>query len=968
MATKTQLELFTTLVSNDKNTRLKAAKELIDSIATEEELKYALNRLTKGVSSGRESARLGFSVALTEVITRKEEITAQQVLELLVKHNTVTGNLKGQEERDYYFGLLFGLQTISFSSVLQRKSSSKDDFQRMVDLLVQLSDKKSWLRDTCFLVLYDLVKQIPVLSYASEAYDIVDKLLQTTAVSKSSEGIGLYLCMSHLPENVKTHPTSMSGWDPVYPLHKSNLVTLSKVLRQVEVQEMGGQHSAWKQKLPYVWRFLFNEYKNNSNKQLAPFENFWNVVVDEGVFASTSSLERKFWGLQIIELALDYATKSTVGTLFSRNFMHCFINHLSDEGRYLYRAARRVVSKTEKVCKNDSALVYPIALHLLGERGSLNFDRLTNTKVVEHILPLATEKGILSLFDLLLGFIKHCPKDMASETKAVEGRRQWVTDTMLNILRSNRSVKHSGWVSELLNIFITYGYFEIPENEASPKISEATQNMFRLRLMSALSYLSSSAFEVSKEDGDLNKKNWPFTALNSLLDHVKDEKMVLIVQMDESVNGILEKSLSVLQKVTKNINKQSDHLQQLQAFQLLYSLVLLQVYAGDTDSIEVLEDLDNCYYRVFSKKSKQKSSAGEPTSMEILTEVMLSLLSRPSHLLRRLVDMLFVSFSQDMDRGSIRLVCDVLTAKENAKDKEGMFAGEGEEEEEEEEKEEEGMDEDEDGFQEIETDEAEGSDWEMVSNQGSDDEELERKLDKVLEDADAKVNDGESSEEELMNDEQMLALDDKLAEVFREKKKASNKEKKKGEEETKLQIVQFKVKVIDLIDNFYKAQPHNGLGFEFILPMLEMVTKTKHKVLEEKGIAVFRNRLNKLRWTEAVPEPKNVIEALKKVHQLCSKKANLGATGSSISQVFLRLLADRAELSEAFEVYMSTFANWIQNPAKSHFSANIFHDFVNWGAQQRLKHQQQSTVSSQAKSSLDPHSTDGNKENGKQNH
>lgn len=69
MATKTQLELFTKLTSNDKAIRLSSAAQLIDSLSNEEELKYSLNRLTKGLSSGRESARIGFAVALTEVYT-----------------------------------------------------------------------------------------------------------------------------------------------------------------------------------------------------------------------------------------------------------------------------------------------------------------------------------------------------------------------------------------------------------------------------------------------------------------------------------------------------------------------------------------------------------------------------------------------------------------------------------------------------------------------------------------------------------------------------------------------------------------------------------------------------------------------------------------------------------------------------------------------------------------------------------
>ena len=72
------MELYDELASNDENRRVAAAGALVNKILegqrSESELErgvdltYALGRLIKGLSSGRESARLGFSVALTEVL------------------------------------------------------------------------------------------------------------------------------------------------------------------------------------------------------------------------------------------------------------------------------------------------------------------------------------------------------------------------------------------------------------------------------------------------------------------------------------------------------------------------------------------------------------------------------------------------------------------------------------------------------------------------------------------------------------------------------------------------------------------------------------------------------------------------------------------------------------------------------------------------------------------------------------
>lgn len=71
------LHLYKPLGDNDQGIRLEAATSLSAyllallegerSEKTKSEVDYALGRLTKGLGSGRESARPGFAVVLTEV-------------------------------------------------------------------------------------------------------------------------------------------------------------------------------------------------------------------------------------------------------------------------------------------------------------------------------------------------------------------------------------------------------------------------------------------------------------------------------------------------------------------------------------------------------------------------------------------------------------------------------------------------------------------------------------------------------------------------------------------------------------------------------------------------------------------------------------------------------------------------------------------------------------------------------------
>ena len=61
---------FVGLVSDEEATRLQASYKIVSGLdgAPTPDVQSALSRLLKGLSSGRKSARLGFSVTLTEVL------------------------------------------------------------------------------------------------------------------------------------------------------------------------------------------------------------------------------------------------------------------------------------------------------------------------------------------------------------------------------------------------------------------------------------------------------------------------------------------------------------------------------------------------------------------------------------------------------------------------------------------------------------------------------------------------------------------------------------------------------------------------------------------------------------------------------------------------------------------------------------------------------------------------------------
>ena len=102
-------EAFEDLASLDETIRLKAAHDLIGNFVAisdnEEQLDEILRRLINGLCSSRKSARLGFSVALSEALSiklkRSEETSSYvsdlcKLVDVIKEHTRVGSNASSQ--------------------------------------------------------------------------------------------------------------------------------------------------------------------------------------------------------------------------------------------------------------------------------------------------------------------------------------------------------------------------------------------------------------------------------------------------------------------------------------------------------------------------------------------------------------------------------------------------------------------------------------------------------------------------------------------------------------------------------------------------------------------------------------------------------------------------------------------------------------------------------------------------------
>lgn len=102
------VEIYEDLASEKDEIRLKAAQGLVsqftpDQNPTDDQIKKALQRLFRGLCSSRKAARIGFSIALTEILTQifstkreSSEFGLSDALKIWESQSNATGGESGQ--------------------------------------------------------------------------------------------------------------------------------------------------------------------------------------------------------------------------------------------------------------------------------------------------------------------------------------------------------------------------------------------------------------------------------------------------------------------------------------------------------------------------------------------------------------------------------------------------------------------------------------------------------------------------------------------------------------------------------------------------------------------------------------------------------------------------------------------------------------------------------------------------------
>ncbi|OQO11614.1 hypothetical protein B0A48_03341 [Cryoendolithus antarcticus] len=964
--------MYDELADDVQAVRLAAAGKLVRALSTNSDaqiprLQSALARLIKGLCSGRKAARLGFSIALAEVLRLAfglgvSEFTLAGVTEQVGKLTTVEGNVSGQEKRDYLIGRRFAFQAILQSDVGASDAVPQHDFQALIGAVVEQMAEKPWMRRDCGAMLYEFLASRAGSQLSPERLQTIIDWLSAKALWKTPEGVALWMLFGARP----AIRLPVGVWDKKGPLAKSERHVLSKVLQEVPVEDgdstttsSGSRQAAPSFAWSVIMRAMHQSDKAASEHLDMPmtenFPTFWAACVDQTLFNENASSERKALGFQILGLAISSAPPVAVGCVFSPNVLRCIMAQRADSQRYLFEAAKAPLNQLISRAKQDSAVAGNAASSLI-HAGAINFDQATKTKTMDTLLTHADHSKLEDAMDTLKTMILR-PALKAEDQGNAENARRMIADFVLTVVRSRKPAElflgsygtdyvptPPQWLSTALNFLVELGYWKLDKALASPPISDATRQVCRQRLSSLIGHVmklplaqASRTLRLTVEHlRSVGEKSYGYPA-------AEKEVKALVRKTDKRMQ---DTSLKSTMLGAPGSGKSEDV---PRAFVLLYAMAVLQVYNEDPDAGLALQDLHDC--------------AGQwdvdTQSVSTLIELLLSFVSKQSTLYRKLAEQVFTTFAANLTPEGLQSMLAVLAQRENLSGQQELFRNEEDEVEEGSEEEdgsiidvddmsdvelvngeEVGADASDDSEQEEEDDEEAEEDSESEAT--DDDEEdldavaaFDQKLAAAL-GAAAMADDDDGSD---MDDEQMMAVEPALQNVFKElKKKSGQKQDNKDAKDT---IVSFKNRVLDLLAIYVKAEYSNVLALDIIAPLVVLIRETTSKPTAEKAFAVLKQYFeacNKHKALPVLPDEDAGFALLSAAHvEMTEGGSKLHANACSRSSLFLSkvlVTMDPACYGRIVGMYAQLQEQWWKDPT-SKVQSSVFTEWTSWSIAMR---------------------------------
>ncbi|XP_061211463.1 myb-binding protein 1A [Neopsephotus bourkii] len=859
------LDFFWDIAKPEQEVRLAATENLLRHLREgrkDDELKYTLKRLVEGLGATREAARPGFSLALAQVLQAFEEIPICNVLEQIKeKHNLE--KVKKKLVRNAAFGNFFGVMALFQSGRLVK---DRNALLGSIQLLQQLANHQAHLRDLPRKTLIDIMSEVPESVFEEVLFGILQSDLASAFASPENLHL-LLVGIQKFPSVLKPKKLKKLFGSPT-------VVTEENIPRLVELLQSAAKSEKKDKKLPsVVFDLLQVSLKENA------FELFWEEGVENGLLKEKSGpvsyMCYRLLGSALPLLSLDQLQTVLKGKVMQHYGEHVVTTQLPDRFKFAPEMEGYIEEFLSSCDDSERQLAVMIGFSTLTNQGNPVFS--SSSRVVRHLQPLVLQKYVDWLKDMFLRPDFDCCLDFSSNRQKqnkenaniaqhkVARLRKWIIHRLANIIESTVK-KEESLVMDISRFCFFHAFFEakkktsqikeanvLPAEPLDEQAHSVAENYFfgLLQTLNTMTVLGDTEKAAALREKHIHGvtadgKLWIFLLVeyaNKLLssEHVKAVKPFTKEQRDA-----WERTLQSVEKLQKQNKSDSA---KVVAFQQLLLLMAIHLFKNQSETVDVLSDLLNCTERAFSKEPKKKKTDNtEPGWVEVMVEILLSLLAQPSLLIRRISKSVFVRICPNLTKRGLQLILDVLDPYQEQSEESAVVVMEE-------------SDKKIKSAQDTDEEENEDSSGEGDSESDSGDEEKNEEVDddfrsqlmNVLQ-AGNKLAADESDEE--LDDEAMMALDKNISALFAEQQKRVQAKKDEKDRLRKEKILRrdYKIKVLDLIEAFLTKQSENPLVFDIIEPLLQVIEQCmstdsdKQEVdFLKKTANIFRNSLCRMK-------------------------------------------------------------------------------------------------------------------------
>ena len=673
----------------------------------------------------------------------------------------------------------------------------------------------------------------------------------------------------------------------------------------------------------------------------------------DGFFSKTATDGQKFRGFMVLQATMKaFANKGDLpSAVFSPKMMTSLMNQAAKEDRYLHRAALKALKTIEGLAGSNPDFVLPLLKGLLGVNGDFAFDQRTRTKTAEKVIgrtkPEQEKKVVNFLRKQLLASLK--------EEQGATGRVRTYIDYLARIVQS-MSIEHVTHVAAIALGEICQLAYSTPDGIPETLLTEQTREVCRKRLEAVFAKLIN------------NKTDDDFGNLIKSICSIDPKTLNMSKELRSRVKATL-KQTKALASCTKGAKLSAEV---SIALSLLYAVAILQLYNQDPDALNTIDDLDSFHERLTSEEPMAGGS-------EFLVETLLALVVRPSSLMRLVSRKVFEVFSEHISEKALKLLTDPLLRDEGLRGQAELFDMVNDDDDDDMDMDEEDPEEDEldasslgfsklDGIQNGDNDDddndvksadeddkdGENDDEDEDQDEGEDEgatacgnfevddpEALDKALESLLNthrlDKDADASDGEGSD---ISDSEMLALDEKIAAAFKQRVKIQSHNSKKEKKDAKETVVNFKNRILDLLDIYVRAQPINPLAFTILIPLLQLVRTTSTKPLANRASELIQLHLRSIRKSRQADdeglrdrlELDALVTLLGEIHVEASRDLShafvKAASTASLVVVSAMFELDKKSVETAAALYATTQSAWVLGEVK--LQPSFFTEWVNW--------------------------------------